>query len=460
MKISIRLLVLLSIVFLSVFLSVIPNVYYVTGFFYTNAFVLLYFIIGLSLIIFRVNPVSLYFLFYITFGLFIGGRFIYSFIHCYVFFDGGLNISQLFDQYRMVVTGFSYEQISYTFTLVVNWLSFSCVGFLITYKRKLTYGVDIFVSPKISKYAFWLFVFISTYLFLTKLLILKDVYVHGYLSLYRRGDEYTSDNIITVVLNILLMFTFALSSISKKYRRRAIFILFLVGVVDGLTGRRSAFVTKLFAIIITIGVFKKIDLKKLIKYVVIIYIAMTTIFLFSARNTSQETKNSNYIENSIGFLESQGTTLGVIGFSIHEVKDISLRLKLKTFIPLTNAIYTTFFSKIEFYERSIGQYISYEANSAAYMNGGGLGSSIVSESYLVFPNIILCVIFAFLFGFFLNQIESKKNKSLLFFIINISICFEVVMLPRTGLTVFFTNLFFIAILYLFTYPFIKKKHDI
>lgn len=460
MKISIRLLALLSIIFLSVFLSFIPHIYDVTGFFYTNAFILLYFIIGVLLISFRVNPVSLYFLFYITFGLFIGGRFFYSFIQYYILFNDSLSANQLFDQYRMVVTDFSNEQISYTFSLVINWLSFSCVGFLITYQRNFNDGFYIFVPQKISKYSFYLFSLISIYLFIDKLLILKDVYSHGYLSLYKRGDEYTTDNIITVILNILLMFSFSLSVLSQKYRRKAILILLFVGIVDGLTGRRSAFVTKLFAIIITIGVFRKIDFKKLLEYVFLIYIAMTAIFLFSARNIAPENKNSNFIENSIGFLESQGTTLGVIGFSIHEVKDISLRLKIKTFMPLTNAIYTTFFSKIEFYERSIGQYISYEANTAAYLNGGGLGSSIVSESYLVFPSITLCMIFAFLFGFFLNQIESKKNKSLLFFIINISICFEVVMLPRTGLTVFFTNLFFIATLFLVTYPLIKKKRNI
>ncbi|PSU68071.1 hypothetical protein C9J22_18315 [Photobacterium phosphoreum] len=447
---------LVFILFFSTLFSFIPNVYNVTSLFFANSFIILYVIIGLTLFIYRVNPVSLYFLFYITFGLFIGGRFFYSFIHYWLFFDNGLNLGELFNQYRMTVTDFSYDQIVFTFILIINWLSFSCVGFLLTYKKNTVSIFNISVPEKVSKISFYFFVLLSIYLIIIKIYLLQNIYANGYLFLYKRGDEYTTDNSITLILNILLMFSFSISVLSEKYRKKAIIILLFVGVVEGLTGRRSVFVTKVFAAIFVVGVFNKINLRKLLTYSVVIYLAMTTVYFFSARNVDTNNVGSkNYIEQSLDFIESQGTTLGVIGFSVHEIKDISLRLKLKTFIPMVNNIYTTFFGDISFYERSIGQYISYKANSAAYMNGGGLGSSIVSESYLVFPSIYLSIMFAFLFGYFLNILEYKKNSSLLIFILNVSVCFEVVMLPRTGLTVFFTNILVISIIFCISYPFIK-----
>ncbi|HIF9158874.1 TPA: O-antigen polysaccharide polymerase Wzy [Photobacterium damselae] len=389
------------------------------------------------------------------FSLFVGGRF----LGCAISIFNGFsvcpsNYTTLFEQERMVQTSINMDQANYILMFVFLWIAVYVLTSAILMLKK-TFRVNSSLtnvnqnpSASSSKMAMVRYVLlISLVLMLCfRLQDIISVLRGGYLALYMRGNEFYLLTLLKNIVFTLFIVSFSIFFSETKKAPFVYFILFLA-LLDIVVGQRGAFFSKLVILAATSNRLKDISLVRAFFLVSFLIFILNIIMNFSLRVNLETDDSVNLIQVLGSLLYSQGTTLGIIGFSIFDVSDVSLRLSIKSFIPFTNFIYTLFGGHIEFYERSIGQYISYLANSTAYELGGGLGSSIVSESYLIF-GFLGSIFFAAFLGYVSSIVESKRKISVFVCYIWLNIMYVTPMLSRSGISNVMVPIIIVSIFYL------------
>ncbi len=111
----------LPLIFLYISVSIYVLNYTLSASDFSIVFVLSYVFCYFYLALNGMNYASLYSLYYISFGVFIGGRFIYVFITDSVTGWEVISLSKLFDLDFLVASEFSYVQILETFYLIISW---------------------------------------------------------------------------------------------------------------------------------------------------------------------------------------------------------------------------------------------------------------------------------------------------------------------------------------------------
>jgi len=418
----------------------------------------IYFILILTF--FRINKFnvfSLNMLFIFFCFIFIGGRF----ISCDMEFLFGaeqivFSIPDLFNQERMISTNYSIEESLFIYRYIILWFgSFYFGSILYKYKHdRINYYPSLCKKCTVIKVIFFLSLLTIV---LLKGLDLYKVYQTGYISLYIRSEEVVWKGTLVFFSMTLLIASFAFIN-SNQYSKFNSKYIYLLGVIDLIIGKRGEFISKIIGAFSVNNKVNKLNFMKIFIYIIFLFLFLNFIMFFSFRE-NEFSFNIKIIDAIAQLLFSQGTTLGVISYSILDVESVNVRLSIKSFIPGINFFYTTFFNEIPFYERSIGQLISFRANEGLYMNGGGLGSSILSESYLIF-GYLLSLIFAFIFGFLLSHIEFKKNSTHFFKYLWIVAIFLVPMLPRSGVSNFSVSVTVFIITYQILKFTIYKRKDI
>lgn len=418
-----------------------------------------FYMLGMIFVL-RINGFNLFSLniIFIFFSLlFIGGRFLSCFLDWTIMGESTRTIQELFNQQRMIVTNFGVNESMYMFNYVIVWFLAFFLGSVISWKRYyLISSYKTSVSMKRVTYIKYIFLVSFLILLLIKFSEMYNVYKNGYLSLYKESYGDVLKGSIMFVLTTIIISSFAFLGIYKLATKRSKYI-YTIGLIDIIIGQRGEFISKLIGGFSVSSRADKLDFKRIIIYILFMFILLNLVMFFSFR------ENEFNIDLSIGeaisaLLFSQGTTMGVISYSIFDVQEVDLRLSIKTFIPFTNFFYTLFFGDVGYYERSIGQLISYQANKAAYLNGGGLGSSIVSESYLIFGQNI-SILFAFAVGYLLTIIEKKKYYKSIYTYVWIASVFTLPMLPRSGISNYTIDMI-ILVLFYFLYRISFKKSRI
>jgi len=435
-------------IFLIAFLIILLSQIYMSIYLLSYSFVIYLLLILYGYKINKFNIFSLHVLFVFFSLLFIGGRF----ISC--IFEGLFDIEQnivhivdLFNQNRMIQTNFNLEESLYIFNYLILWFSAFYAG-SISYQSKY-YKLKSLIKICNKCYIIKLIFFISLATIITlKVFDLYKVYQNGYISLFIRSDDVVWKGAIISISKTLLISTFAFLNLSSQKNTNSRYF-YLLGIVDLIIGKRGEFISNVIG---AFSISKKINSMtyyKIIIYSLFVFLILNLIMIFSFRD-NEFNVDISLLQSISNLFSSQGTTLGVIGYSITDIESIDLRLSIKSFVPFTNTLYSLFMGNIPFYERSIGQLISYKADEALYLNGGGLGSSIISESYLIFGPYI-SIVFAFLFGYILSFLEFKKNNSSLLRYLWIGSIFIIPMLPRSGIS----NFIITFILLLLMFPILK-----
>jgi hypothetical protein len=433
-----------------IIVTLINNIY-INAYFMSFSFVATLTIIMLLLRLNGFNLFSLNIIFIFFSMIFIGGRFVSCLIDFFANYQNSYSVVNLFNQGRMIETNFTISEALYMYTFLTLWFSAFFLGSIIL----RGYYKNIILNHNKNKIIQVVF-FIS----LLVLLILKgsdlyNVYQNGYLSLYIRSEEVVWKGSVIFLSSALFISSYAYLNINKLLIQKAKYV-YLIGIIDLIIGKRGAFFSNILGAFSINSKVEKINFLKIILYILFIFFLLNMIMYFSFRENELDFDLS--ISESISaLLFSQGTTLGVISYSVLDIQEVGLRLGIKSFIPFTNSFYTLFFDNIPYYERSIGQYISYQASSALYLTGGGLGSSIISEGYLIF-GYFGSLIFAFLFGYFISNIEFKKNYKSIYRYLWIGSIFLMPTLPRSGISNYTITLIILIILY-FIYN-IKYKSKI
>lgn len=379
-------------------------------------FVFTYLFVYLYLILNGMNYASLFSLYFISFGVFVGGRFIYVFFND-LFMGGWANLSILFDLDYMTISNFNYNENLDTFNLVISWLFFPAIGYLFTLDGKSKDVLSIEFSPSEVKRALKMAILFFLIQLPEQIYAIITVSSKGYYALY---SDFSYSKIYQYA-RYLFLISGSIALIEPKTRKWIFFLLIINGVLSGITGARGMLITTLLSIIFIIGLFHKVSLKRLLIFLIGLYFSIFLLTFLSPRYENSATL-SDFARDIVDFFYARGGIIGVIGYSIHSVGDITLALKLGWFIPgLERLVSYLGGEEITNQTESFSRLVSYTANPEAFYNGQGLGSSIISESYLVTDDFMLAALLSLAVGFTLGFYEKNMRKSKIMFMVVIAI---------------------------------------
>jgi oligosaccharide repeat unit polymerase len=284
----------------------------------------------------------------------------------------------------------------------------------------------------------------------------------GYQALYIQGNNagVFSGTLVRIAKLILLITFLIIINDTEPKKCNKYFIIFIVfSLLTGFVGSRGTLVTYILTIFYLYNRKnnKKLNILMFSSCVLGVFILMNVILGFSSRGG----QDSDFILNTsviTGFLNSQGVSLSVIGYSLYGINEYPLHTLLQSVIPLFFKIYSLFNSDVEMYTSSITTYIAYNANYHMFLQGAGLGSSIVSELFLLVNyELLIFIICSVFFGFIIGFVEKKSiNSSYCFILIGTMMPF-ILFSPRDGLNVLIiSTIYCLLIIVLFRMK-IKKK---
>ncbi|MEC6798267.1 O-antigen polysaccharide polymerase Wzy [Photobacterium sp. S4TG1] len=455
-NLNIRQIISVFVLFFLIFIEL--SVIYLGG--ESNSLELSYFVFFNALIIlclFKFNNISftsLGFLFFISLNIFIFGRFYAVLISSLIGGDYNYNIQDIFLLNWMTLYVPTYDESIKIFSIINIFFVLFYIGYIVTWNIKYKSGIlSIKGNMKNINKIKIIFYIITLFKIVSLILVVKSVYEHGYLSLYSNQTQGKYDSAIInmifyVLFSILIVFD------TKNYKKY-LFILFCLTLISGLTGSRGALVTGLLTILYIYGLNYRINLKKLILYCSIVFFLMMIILSLSSREDSSLSLSvSEFIPT---FLYKQGVTLGVISYSLADNLVFPIHTKLQALLPLVFR-FVSAFEPINFYTANISTFISYSANPMLFNNGNGLGSSIISEIYILSSNIVLFAIISFFLGSFLAKSESLVYSNSTIKILLLTVVPIVIFSPRSGLNMLTTALIYSAvILYIIKIIILNKK---
>ncbi|HGY1809603.1 TPA: O-antigen polysaccharide polymerase Wzy [Citrobacter braakii] len=417
---------------------------------FSIVFIVLYVFCYFYLVFNGMNYASLFSLYYISFGVFIGGRFIYVFIADSIIGWEVVSLSKLFDLDFLVTTAFSYKQILETYFLILSWAILPCAGYLLVSSSNKEIHFS-FTPSQISR-AFWLSIFFFLMQLPEQLQAIYLVWMKGYFALYSDFDF----SKVNQYAKYFFLLCGAVALTDEKYRKW-IFILFIMnGGLSGVTGARGTLITLLFSLIFISGLFKRIALFRLLLLMIMLYLMLFALTFLSPRY-SESAVFSHFIYDLLNFFYARGGVIGVIGYSIHSVGDISLSLKLGWLFPGVGRIVALLTDlEIKPENESISRVISYVANPVAFMDGQGLGSSIISESYLITGGLFSACFVSLIFGCTLGCYEKYMRYNKIIFMAVIAISPNIFFSVRDSLDSMYMLAFKFIIFAYILYFFISK----
>lgn len=385
---------------------------------------------------------SVFYFFLVSISVFVFGKYLY-FVLDYFFAFNDFSSEYLYTLNWMTFYSPSIEQERIVFIVTNFFIVFFSIGYFSFYNKSFHENTVIFNGTKefiiVAKIFLMLTAPVYFYSIFNKILV---AFYSGYLSLYTAqisGDQDTS--ILKLVFFVSLAVLIVLESKYKKY----IILLVVVSLVSGLAGSRGSLVTMILAVSYMIFRKEKMRISLLVSFlfIVAIFFVMVLVFMFSARSDNTTENPLDFIY----FLYSQGNTLSIISYSISADLKYEWYTMAQSFIPGMFKIYRVFNSDVNHYMGSITSFISYTANPLMYLSGNGLGSSIISEFYILsLKNIFSFSFLSFSFGAVFVKVErlSYINFKWLVYVFSI---FPIVMFsPRSSASSVFVSSFYIFLI--------------
>ena len=391
----------------------------------------------------KINP---FILFFLTFGLFIGGRFFGKVL--------GYN-AQIFELDFFITYTASPARKIELMILVIGFIWASVVGYICSclYKPKkvLDFPTTITTNAAIANIVDKSFYFLAIVVVYSCLKNLSKVLSEGYVALYlkEQTEAYSGGNGMWGVLMLIffgLAYGYGTRGIQKKY----LLLYVIQSIFSIIMGQRGGFGTTLLILLWIYSFKHEISLKKMMICCVVGVLLILFAFSFSIRAAAQLGNDSlSDWEMLLSFISGQGITLMIFDAS-RLIEEYPILPYFNSLIPGVSSIYATLTGEtLHSYDVTFPAYMGYCFNTSLFYKGFGLGWSVLSDIYLYANRYSLIFIFlSFVFGFIFSRIElyaisSRFYKSLLF-----TLAFPLMMLPRSGLNTFCTLLvyFFVVVL--------------
>lgn len=368
-------------------------------------------------------------LFYMTFGLFILGRFFACILgltlpiwNTTFYFDYIINNHRKAEILRFVVLFLISVNIGYYISRIGKPIKFADIS--------LNYRT----TNKTLNICFWILLLISLYYNSHQL---KSVIEGGYLSLYQTGQnsEYTGSSTTTIISSVLFGVAYGYGNQNNKIKY--LLLYYLNGFISIIMGSRSGLGCILLFTLWLYSQYRKISLLKIIAIAISSMLLLLFIFQFSIRAINSNFGNTD-IHNLIRlFLYDQGISLIVFDTS-RLINDYPIIPYIQAFIPGTSAIYS-FLAKEQLFpwDVSFAAYMCHYLNPEYYAKGWGLGWTAMSDLYLLsFRTLPIFIILTTSFSYFIGCLETNLNSSKFAKAILYTIILQLLMFPRGGLNQF------------------------
>lgn len=374
---------------------------------------LLFYIAILSIIILfkseKCSFTSLMFIFNATIFLFIGGRFLtYFFTYTNDSLFSLHFMASYSPQENHELTIFRYI---YVFLFLMNFGYLTSNSTASSNLTKINYKTSYISNKIIQTVCISVFFILLLINIKTELYTLSLVKKYGYLARYNSQGESLSagSSLSNILLFVFLGLCFSFSN--KKLNWLLLLSLFFYSFIILLSGQRAVFVTTFLFSIWYYGLDKRISLKKLIFWFLILIILVIFLIALSPRSTST---SITLLQKIIELITKQGVSLGVITYGISEIESFPVYAYITNFTPGFMRIMALIVPWKEFYnpELGFGSYTAYTANPDMYLAGYGLDWSIIGNfiSYS-FNSIILFCIISFVWGKWINLIDKYSSIS-------------------------------------------------
>ncbi len=370
-----------------------------------------------------------YIFYLLTFGVFILSR---------VFLD----VLGFEDAYFYVATwagDWSYFSLPIQFEMlnsIIFYLLFSFVGFLssclfINRSDCETCIKNDSLILKIRRLGFFLFMIFCVPYLLYLYQAVKFVVENGYVAVYLNESSTTVDNpILRISDDLCLVGIYLYLStfpVGKKYVFVSCFYIFTLLILLG-TGGRSATFTQVLTFLVYLGIRGiRVDWRWMLRFVLIgfglIYVAQLVNDFRDNGFKELDQKKDEVIFTQLvqSFFWQQGTSIQTIGRTIQYADEVtngwlyfvgpitnSLREnKLMEYLGLGIPGGQTLGTVMEGY--SWANWLSYKVSPKYYLNGHGMGSSMIAESYL-FGNMFGVMIVGYIYTFIIMRFIARCKK--------------------------------------------------
>lgn len=374
------------------------------------------------------NTLTPLILFYLSVGIFIGGRFIAILLGS----ENELFHPTFFKDYSV-----SIERKRDIFKYIIIFIGSICIGGFIGLKKRYSKIIDIKIKTneikfinEILNYGFYIFV---TYIIYSCLQTMSEALNHGYLYLYvaNQNGNYSGSNIIKIILFIFFGLSFGYGNNNNKIKYLAIFIL--EAALQMIVGARGGFGIMVLIILWFISFKHHVSLYKILIIGIIGIISLIIIYSFSIRQ-KDATFSFNGMNLLSNFFYSQGIQLMCFD-GVRLVSDFPILPYIQSLFPGVTLFYSILSGElIPYYCADFSNYLSYTLNPEAYFNGMGLGWSTISDIYLYSNgNTILFFIIGSLVSYTIAAIGicSKKSKVLKYILF--TIIYPLIRWPRAGI---------------------------
>lgn len=388
----------------------------------------------------RIQP---YLLFYLTFGLFIGGRFWANVLG----YDGDIWSPTIFYSYSV-----SHDCRVELLQQVIGFMCFSLVGYSLSkiHSRKESHCFDFHLS-RVSIESIRLilkrfYIFFLIYIIFTNVSKLLSSLDGGYLSLYagKQSSKYVSGgSIIDALLSVFL--GIAMGYGNMKCRRNYLILMVITSFFMIIIGARSHFGAMLLVLLWLYAQYHKVNLKQTL--LLCLGCMTSLLFIFFTMSLRTSSSDPQFIDSwniFLTFIYDQGSSLMV--FDVSKMIDSYPILPYFTrFLPgITGLISLLTGNSYYPYETSFADYMCYQLNPQLFLSGQGLGWSLLSDIYLFsFRSFFLFLILSMGWGFLIGKLEYWAEYSTFFKSYMYIIITGLLMVPRSSIAGIFPYIFYL-----------------
>lgn len=403
----------------------------------------------------RVSP---YILFYLTMGLFLGGR----------FWDYLLNFDQeIFSLDWFAEINLTYEKKQRLMYYLLSMTGLMNIGYL------YMYGKDQHITPDppeddliterlriILRFALFI---IAPLVIITGYKTLSNVNSLGYVFLYEQQDEqyasFTGLANIFLVICMGLVFGFNVKELKKYY----LGVYILLSFFNIMMGARGTFGALLLYLLLIYSLSYRVTVKKLLTLLGGGVVILIFLFGFSIRAMENDLMRIGYdstFDVLTDFISGQGISLMVFDAS-QLIDNYPTIAYVQSLVPGASFFWHLFSGEVvDASDNNFANFMCVTLNPGMYKLGFGLGWSIMSDLYLFgFKSFFGFCALSLLFGLFLafQEIRSKKSlwmRSLLF-----ATTPALLMLPRSSMNSYVTLIIYCVIIFGIM-KFIVKREEI
>ena len=400
---------------------------------YSYYFIIIYVISFFAIWNVTNKKITPFVLFYLTFGLFIGGRFIAVAFSPYY---ENLWRPTLFMKNYFISNNLKSETISH----ILEFIGFISLGYIIIKQKKSNIikkksffdfnERELKTINIILKYVFPIFFITTIY---GDLLAIKTALSEGYYSLYEGQGSTEGGGLLSSLFSSFFSICFGIAlAVGDPSNRKKFIILFVLDAcLIMFIGSRGGFGASALLLLWLYSQSHNISLKRLILYGFFSLIALLVIFSFTIRGEEKgfNLNNFNFVLST--FFYGQGVTMIVFN-TIKFVPHFPTLSYLTAVFPFAIPIYRIISgTRPPSYEFSFSNYFAKTINSELYFSGQGMGWTILGDIYLFsFGSMIFFCLLALLLGIGFAWVENKAQYNNFWKIFLYSFITLIVILPR------------------------------